>query len=122
MQGGQKRTVEAQWWTTLAKLFHYGVIIVPVHESEKKTAEMIFAGMQNVRVIALDLIRTAALAATPGVHVLGVDGGTLNLLAAASPTGVLGIYGDWPASAWALPNVVVRSADISPDEAILIAP
>ncbi len=122
LSGAPKGVVDDQWWRALAKRFNYGMIIVPVHEKEIDKAKALFGDLSNVTVMAADLAQTSALAAHPAAHVLGVDGGKMNVLAASKPTGVLGLYGQWPASAWALPNVIARDSQITPDEAIMIVP
>ena len=122
MSGAPKGTVVEQWWWTLAKRFDYGIIIIPVHQSEVTKVQTLFGNLQNVKVVATDIAQAAGLAAIEGVHVLGVDGGRMNVLAASRRTGALCIYGEWPASAWAMPNVVARESDITPDEAIMAVP
>ena len=122
LSGSPKGVVDNQWWCELAQLFGYGKLIVPVHEREIKKAEEIFNGLPNVGIIGADLAQTAALASLHNTHVIGIDGGIMNVLAAAKVTGVMGIYGEWPASAWAMPNVVVRDSDITPEEAIMTVP
>jgi hypothetical protein len=123
LSGAPKGVVDNQWWLALAKCFNHGVIIVPVHEAEVTKARAIFGDLQNVVVIAANIAQTAALAAFQGAHVLGIDGGKMNVLAASKPTSVLCLYGEeWPASAWAMPNVVVRDSNITPEEAIMAVP
>lgn len=112
------RTVNDEWWRRLAGLFS-GPIIVPVPENDVPRAQAIFEGHSNVRIVATSIMQTAALAAAPGTRILGIDGGGFNLLASACPRKVVGLYGVWPASAWAMPNVMPLDADdVSPPEAL----
>jgi hypothetical protein len=122
LSGAPKGTVTPIWWEELVQLFHFGKIIVPVHDTEVARAETLFGGAQNVRVIAADISKTSSLAGVQGVHVLGVDGGRMNVLAASRSNGVLTIYGEWPAPAWAMPNVVTRGPDMTPYEALIAVP
>jgi hypothetical protein len=132
LTGSPKDALDRDWWPRLAREFSAGHILVPVLPTEKELAEAaaFFAGESNVTVFGADLAETASLAAVPGVHVIGNDGGRLNVLAAAHPVGVLAAYGDWPASAWALPHVVARAARfidgkrafLSPREALRTVP
>ena len=122
LSGGDKKTVNDQWWRELAKQYSHGHILVPVWEGYLQRANAIFGSQPNISVVSANIAQIAGLSSKNGVHVLGIDGGNMNVMAASRSTGVLTIYGEWPASAWAMPNVVVRDPSITPAEAIRDVP
>lgn len=120
--GGDKNALTGPWWLRLASMFD-GAVLVPVYgDREVRRARRLFTGVSNVQIVIADLAQAAALAADPRGHVLGIDGGRMMVLAAASSRGALAVFGRWPASAWALPNMVVRDKQLTPDEALLLTP
>ncbi|MDI7277095.1 MAG: hypothetical protein QME94_14060, partial [Anaerolineae bacterium] len=122
LAGTSEGSVADWWWRDLAERFGHGWIIAPVHTDELAKAREMLGPGANVTVLEADVSRTAALAALRGVHVIGIDGGRLNLMAAARSAPVLAIFRLWPASAWALPNVIVRDTSLSPQEALQVVP
>ena len=116
--GAPKYTVSREWWRALAGAFAPGIVLVPVQESEEPAAAEFFRGVDNVVIVVADIPQTAALAATPGLPVIGTDGGRLTLMAAARSEPVTGLFGLWPASAWAFPNVLAGDPRSTPEEAL----
>ncbi len=122
LAGSPEGSAPDDWWRELAALFYRRRIIVPVHDTEEESARRMLGGAANVQVVVAGVSRTAALAAGPGVHVIGIDGGRMNLMAVARTAGALAIFRCWPASAWGLPNVVARDIGLTPLEALRSVP
>jgi hypothetical protein len=120
LAGAPTTTVPDSWWRELAGRFAHGLLVVPVHHTELGRAFSILGAVPNALILAVNLSRTAALAAGGSVHVIGSDGGRLNLISAARTRPVLALYRRWPASAWALPNVIPRGPDLTPGEALRV--
>lgn len=97
------------WWSELIeRLGQAGWnVICPVLDHEVADAQALLGDHPHVTVNAADLAQTVALGSLTYSVVVGIDGGRLNLLAASRAEPVIGLYGKWPASAWALPNVGV---------------
>ena len=118
---GKPDETKPDFWKGIAAKIN-GVIFLPVHSLDMPRAQNLFGEFDNVKIIEADFSRQAALASLPGTHVIGIDGGPMNVLAASRKEGVLAIYSNWPASAWALPNVTPRTPDISVKDALQAMP
>lgn len=104
--GAPKWALDEPWWRELVEQFSVGQVLVPVYgDGEIQAAQRLFGTAPNVTVFEASIVKTAALATSPVVRVIGNDGGRMNVMAAAHPGAVVTAYGLWPASAWALPNV-----------------
>lgn len=120
LSGGEKQAVSPVFWRNVASEFN-GKIIVPVYKDDVYRAKLLFKDHKNVIVLPSDIAEIAALSSIKDTPILGVDGGPMNLLAASRAQGVLSFYGNWPSSAWALPNVKQALQGIRPKAAILAA-
>jgi len=116
LSGGEKRAVSDDWWREFAQVLAPDVLVVPVMADEKERARAMFKGAENIQFTPGDIPSTVSLAFLADAAI-GVDGGRLNVIAASRIDKVLGFYGIWPASAWALPNVVTCDLEMTPQAA-----
>ncbi|MEM9444535.1 MAG: hypothetical protein AAGA18_04205 [Verrucomicrobiota bacterium] len=120
LSGSPKHAISKPWWQSFAKLTeHQTNLLIPILPQERENTQRIFEDFDHITIVEASLLETVAIA-SEGMPTIGIDGGRLNLLAAGRTLEqkVVGIYGDWPASAWALPNIIPKTQSLKPEEAL----